>query len=89
MRRFRELLPRMKSRHALRLFRLDPGCLDQRPPLLDLCFLVRAKRFRRLLLARRNILAEISEALAHGRVGKRLDNRREGMSQKSCEGEKT
>jgi hypothetical protein len=40
-----------------------------RPPLLDIGFLQRAKRLRRLLVARRNLKALIGEALTNFRIG--------------------
>src|ERR1017187_2248771 len=52
------------------LFALDVGGLDDRPPFFNLGLLERSERFRRLLLARRNLLAEIGKAFADGRVGK-------------------
>src|SRR5262249_13391011 len=48
---------------------LDVRRLDDRPPLLDLCLLKSAKRFRRLLVTQRNFLTEVGKLLAHCRVG--------------------
>jgi hypothetical protein len=42
----------------VRSLRLDVGLLDDRPPLFNLSFLESAERFRRLPLARKNLLAE-------------------------------
>src|SRR5215471_19537294 len=59
------------------LLRPDVGRFYQRPPLFDLGLLVGKKRFRRLLRARRNVLAQLlDEPLAHGWVGHSLDDRR-------------
>src|SRR5262245_25858167 len=51
------------------LFSLDVRGLEDRPPFFDLGLLLRGKRFSRLLLARRNVLALISKSLLHGCVG--------------------
>ena len=56
-------------------FRLDIRCLDDRPPLLDLGLVKGSECLRRLLLARRNLLAQIGEPLANGRIGQGFDNR--------------
>src|SRR5229473_7339408 len=53
------------------LFGLNAGCLDDRPPLLDLGFMKGAEPLRRLLFARRNLLAEVVESLVHSSVGQR------------------
>src|SRR5262249_36695420 len=58
-----------------RSLRLDVGLLDDRPPLVELGLVVGEQRLRGLLLARRDLVAEITEALLHGRVGERLDHR--------------
>ena len=50
----------------------DVGGLDQRPPLLDLRLVVGGERLGGLLLARRNLLAEASQPLAHRRIGERI-----------------
>src|ERR1043166_5495846 len=54
---------------------LDVGGLDYRPPFLDLGLVIGDERLRRLLLARRNLLAEVGEPLAHARVRERRDHR--------------
>src|SRR5665213_2576174 len=58
-----------------RLFDLDMGRFDQRPPLFDLRFLIGAERFRRLLLDRRDFLAEIEKPLPRRRIGERRAHR--------------
>src|SRR6266542_3554843 len=45
------------------LFSLDVRGLEDRPPFFDLGLLLRGKRFRRLLLARQNVLALIGKSL--------------------------
>jgi hypothetical protein len=56
------------------LIRLDVGRLDDRPPFLDLGLVTGAKRFRRLLFARRDFLAHVGESLANGGIGKGIDD---------------
>src|SRR5262244_2841639 len=51
------------------LFSLDVRGLEDRPPLLDLGLVVGRERLRILILARRNVLAEIGEPLAHAGIG--------------------
>src|SRR5262245_5068478 len=51
---------------------LHVGRLDDRPPFLDLGLLIRGQRRGRLLVGRRDLLAEIGEFLAHLRVGQRV-----------------
>ena len=53
----------------------DAGRFDDRPPFLDLGLLKRGKPFRRLLLARCDVEAELREARAHRRIGERRDRR--------------
>src|SRR5258708_31403612 len=65
--------PSIRARRTL--FHLDPGCLDYRPPLLDLGLVVGAERFWRLLVTRRNIPAKVSEPLAYCRIGQSLHDR--------------
>src|SRR5215470_12420500 len=63
-------------------FDVDVRGFYDRPPLLDLSFVVCAERFRRLLLRRRDHLAQVLKPVAdilvrecvHGRVCKCLDN---------------
>jgi hypothetical protein len=55
-------------------FRFDAGRLDDRPPLLDFSLVIGAERLRRLLVARRNLLAQIGESPAHVRIGYGLDD---------------
>src|ERR1700692_4441874 len=55
--------------------RVDVGGLDDRPPLLDLGLLVGAERLGGLLVARRDLLAEIGELLSHLRIGQRRHHR--------------
>src|SRR5262249_33958309 len=52
--------------------RPDGRRLDQRPPFLDLGLVVGGERRGGLLLGRRNLLAEIGEALLHGGIGERM-----------------
>src|SRR5215470_13750398 len=52
------------ANRALRLshsFRLDVRRFDNRPPLLDVGFLTRGEGFRRLLLARHNLLPDVCQ----------------------------
>ena len=51
------------------LFSFDIRGLEDRPPFFDLGLLLRGKRFGRLLLARRNVLALIGKSLPYGWVG--------------------
>src|SRR5262245_17585584 len=55
---------------------LDPGCLDDRPPLLNLCPMEISKGLRRSLLARENLLPEVDQLPSYDRIVKRLDSRR-------------
>src|SRR5258708_5127539 len=55
--------------------RRDVGRLDDRPPFLDLGLLVGAERFGGLLVAWRNLLAQIGELLPHFRIRQRLHDR--------------
>src|SRR5262245_10329954 len=55
-------------------FHLDARCFDDRPPLLDLGLMVSTKRFRCLLLGWIDLLPDVGEPLAHGRIGKAFDN---------------
>src|SRR5262245_36843538 len=55
---------------------LETGGLDERPPLLDLGFLVGVEGFRCLLLALRNLLPQVREAGARRLVGQGLDDGR-------------
>jgi len=43
-------------------FSPDVGCLDDRPPFLDLGLVQRADCLRGLLIARKNLLAEFRES---------------------------
>src|SRR3984957_16964689 len=61
---------------AAALLRLDAGVLDDRPPLLDLGPLQGAECGRRLLIARRAVLAEIGGARAHDGIAELVDLRR-------------
>ena len=54
---------------------LDIGGLDHRPPFLHLGLLMGGEHLRRLLGARRHFEPDIGEALAHRRIGQRLDHR--------------
>src|SRR5215813_4594782 len=56
-----------------KLFRLDAGRLDDRPPLLDLSLMERGERLRRLLLRRHDLLAKVGEPLADSRFGERIN----------------
>src|SRR5215471_15658905 len=58
---------------AVSLLPLDAGCLDDRPPFLDLRPVERAERLGRLLLARRNFRAEICETCAYRGIAKGID----------------
>ena len=50
-------------------FWFDAGFLDDWPPLLNLGLLQSAQRFRRLLLARENLLSEFSKSRTNWRLG--------------------
>src|SRR5258705_8210183 len=65
-----------QKRGAAISFRLDVRCRDDWLPLRDLGLVIGRKSLRRLLLARRKLLAEIGEMLPHGRVGQGLNDRR-------------
>ena len=52
-------------------FRIDSRSLDDGPPFLDLGLLQGAERLRALLLARRNVEAEIGHPAAHALAGHR------------------
>src|SRR5262249_56771244 len=54
---------------------LDVRRLDDRPPLLDLGAVMGEQRLRGLILARGNLLAELSETLTHTRIGQSFDDR--------------
>src|SRR5215469_5432661 len=56
-----------------KLFSLDAGRLDDRPPLLDLSLMERGERLRRLLLTRHDLLAKVGEPLADSRFGERIN----------------
>jgi hypothetical protein len=62
------LFPEMPSNEP-DLFALDVRGFEDRPPLLDLSLVVGRERLRILILARRNLLAEIGEPLAHAGIG--------------------
>src|SRR6516165_10902069 len=65
-----------KSHHALvKSLRLDARRLDDRPPPVDLGPLIGAERFRRQLLARRDVHVEETETLTHVGIRQGLDNR--------------
>src|SRR5438445_10010690 len=51
-----------------RSFRLKAGFFNDRPPFLDLAFLKRAERLRRMLLARKYFLPKIGELPTHCRL---------------------
>ena len=55
--------------------RLDAGGLDNRPPFIGFGLVIGRERFRRLPLARHDLLADIAEPLAHGGIGQRFDRR--------------
>src|SRR5262245_66358729 len=57
-------------------FRLDVSPLDDRPPLLDLGLVKSAERLRRLLLTRRDHVAELGEPLPHPRIRQGVHDRR-------------
>src|SRR5215216_4605482 len=64
-------------RRALRMTRsillcFDAGAPDQRPPFFNLGLVKSGERLGRLLLARRDLLAKVGEALAHRRVVQRI-----------------
>src|SRR5262249_42109121 len=54
--------------YASSYLRPDAGLLDDRPPLLDFGLVQGAERLRPLLLGRKNLLADIGEALAPRRL---------------------
>src|SRR4051794_11471689 len=56
-------------------FQPDVPPFDARPPFVDFGLLGYGERFRRLRLARENVLAEIGETTAHRRIGERIDDR--------------
>ncbi len=62
------LFPEMPSNEP-DLFALDVRGFEDRPPLLDLSLVVGRECLRILILARRNLLAEIGEPLAHAGIG--------------------
>ena len=57
------------ERRVIGSFTLDVRRLEDRPPLLDLSRVVGGERLRILILARRNLLTEIGEPLAHAGIG--------------------
>src|SRR5712691_11221795 len=57
-------------------FRLDIGCLDDRPPSFRFGLLERAQGFGRLLRERRDLDTEFIESLAHHWIRKNLHHRR-------------
>ena len=61
------LFPEMPSNEP-DLFALDVRGFEDRPPLLNLSLVVGGERLRILILARRNLLAEIGEPLAHAGI---------------------
>src|SRR3954471_21810876 len=67
------------ARRALRMIRstrrsfgLDVGALDDRPPFLDLGLVEGGEPVGALLLRRRDLLPQIGEPLAHGRISQRI-----------------
>src|SRR2546421_13120076 len=58
------------------LFALDAGSFDDRPPFFNLHFVVNAKRFSALLLARWNLLAEVGKPLPYFVVRQGIDHSR-------------
>src|SRR5689334_22795749 len=56
--------------------RLDACGLDDRPPLVDLGLLEFGQIFRRLLVARRQLVALLDELLADVGIGQRMDHAR-------------
>src|SRR3954463_15347699 len=54
---------------------LDPGGFDDRPPFLDLGFLICRKPFGLLLLWRGDVEAQLGKARFHGRIGQHLRHR--------------
>src|SRR5437667_12703625 len=55
--------------------RLDPRGLDDRPPLVGLRLVVRAKGFGRLLIRGWDLLAQVEQLLADSRIRQRLARR--------------
>src|SRR5262249_30681969 len=53
----------VESRPVVVSLAFDAGLFDDRPPLLDLRLLKRAQRFRRLLIAGRNLLPKAGKPL--------------------------
>src|SRR5262245_53544141 len=53
----------------------DVRCLDDGPPLLDLGLVKGRERVWRLLLARDDMLAEVSQPLAHRQIGQPIQDR--------------
>src|SRR5262249_3217294 len=68
---------RRRQRVMKRLsFAPDIGCLNNRPPFVDLGLVEFAERLRGLLIARENRLTEIGELRADGRIGQGIHDRR-------------
>src|SRR6476661_8682385 len=78
----RELMSRAAARPApaiessLLLLSLDTGFANDRAPLVHLGLQIGRKRFRRLLLGRRNLQALVSDTLTHRRIRHRRLERR-------------
>src|SRR5262245_66490922 len=68
--------PLARERRRADSLALDTRLADDRPPLVDLGLVEGGERLRRLLRARKDVLAEIGEALAHGGLVQRLDDDR-------------
>src|SRR5687768_4814071 len=73
---FRIRVGRADVRNDERLLGFEARGLDDREPLVDLGLVVRVERLGRELLARRNLLPELREPRAHGRIVQRFDDRR-------------
>lgn len=59
------------ARTPVRLIRLDAGPLDNRPPSVDFLGLEFCQEFRRLLLGRINVLADLGKTPLHAGIGER------------------
>src|SRR5262249_16190955 len=66
----------LKAKRGPGFFSLFFFGLEDRPPFFDLGLLLRGKRFRRLLLARRNVEALIGKSLPHSCISQSILHRR-------------
>src|SRR5215207_1912224 len=66
------LMPILSRLPSMSLLRLDAGGFDDRMPLFDFGLVIGVERFRRLLIDRRDVLAQLNQPLARHRIGHRL-----------------